>query len=74
MSAAPKLAASPEPWASVDETARHLGIRRETLYRWIERRALPAFRLGRHWKFKLSEVDAWVRAGGAEGDASDAGR
>lgn len=72
MSAAPKLAAIPERWASVDETAKHLGIRRETLYRWIDRRALPAFRLGRHWKFKLTEVDAWVRAGGAEGDASDA--
>jgi len=74
MSAAPKLAASHEPWASVDETAKHLGIRRETLYRWIEGRGLPAFRLGRHWKFKLSEVDAWVRSGGAAGDTGDGRR
>lgn len=71
MSGAPNLAAPPEPWVSVDETANHLGIRKETLYRWIEGRALPAFRLGRHWKFKLSEVDAWVRAGGAARDARD---
>jgi len=71
MSAAPNLAAPPEPWVSVDHTANHLGIRKETLYRWIERRALPAFRLGRHWKFKLSEVDAWVRAGGAAPTAAD---
>jgi excisionase family DNA binding protein len=73
MSAAPKLAASPEPSACVEDTAaKHLGIRRETLYRWIEKRKLPACRLGRHWKFKLSEVDAGVRAGGAEKDARDA--
>lgn len=74
MSAAPKLPASPEPWASVDETAKRLGIQREPHYRWIERRARPAFRLGRHGKLELSEVDAWVRAIGAEGVASDAGR
>ena len=32
---------------------------------WIETRALPAHRVGRLWKFKLSEVDKWVRAGNA---------
>ncbi len=63
MGAALKVINAPEPWASVGDTAKHLGIRKETLYRWIERRGLPAFRLGRNWKFKLSEVDAWVRAG-----------
>lgn len=30
---------------------------------------MPAHRVGRLWKFKLSEVDEWVRAGGA--DAAD---
>lgn len=65
MNAARSLLDAAEPWASVEGTARHLGIRKETLYRWIERRGLPGFRLGRLWKFKLSEVDAWVRAGGA---------
>ncbi len=71
MRAASKLSTFPEPWVSVDETASHLGIRKETLYRWIERRRLPAFRLGRHWKFKLSEVDAWVVSGRAAGDSVD---
>ena len=26
----------------------------------------PAHRVGRLWKFKLAEVDAWVRSGGAD--------
>ena len=53
-----------EPWASVDEVAKHLGVVKDSIYRWIEGRGLPAHRVGRLWKFKLSEVDAWVKAGG----------
>lgn len=50
-----------EPWASVDEVAKHLGVAKDSVYRWIERRGLPAHKIGRLWKFKLSEVDEWVR-------------
>ena len=58
-----------EPWVSVDDVARHLGVAKDTIYRWIEGRSMLAHRVGRLWKFKLSEVDEWVRAGG--GDASE---
>jgi excisionase family DNA binding protein len=54
-----------ERWQSVDAVAEHLGVARDTIYRWIEQKRLPANRVGRLWKFKLSEVDAWVKAGGA---------
>lgn len=57
-----------EPWVSVDDVARHIGVAKDTIYRWIETRALPAHRVGRLWKFKLSEVDDWVRVGGASED------
>lgn len=61
-----------ERWLSVDEIAAHLGIARETVYRWIDRRMLPAHRIGKFWKFKVSEVDDWVRSGQArdEGPAT----
>lgn len=55
-----------EPWVSVDEVSGHLGVAKDTIYRWIETRDLPAHRVGRLWKFKLSEVDAWVQRGGAD--------
>lgn len=58
-----------EPWASVDEVARHLGVVKDSVYRWIDSRGLPAHKIGRLWKFKLSEVDGWVRAGGSAEDA-----
>lgn len=46
-----------ERWFSVDEVAGHLGVARDTVYRWIEHRGLPAKKIGRLWKLKLSEVD-----------------
>jgi excisionase family DNA binding protein len=54
-----------EPWVSVEQIAEHLGVTRDSIYRWIDRKGLPAHRVGRLWKFKASEVDDWVRAGGA---------
>lgn len=55
----------PEPWSTLLEVVAHLQVAEETVHRWIRRKGLPAQRMGRNWRFKLSEVDAWVRAGGA---------
>lgn len=55
----------PEPWVGADEVAIHLGVVKDTIYRWIDTRGLPAHRVGRLWKFKLSEVDGWIEGGGA---------
>ena len=53
-------------WLSVAEIAVYLGIREQTLYKWISRKPdMPAHKVGRLWKFKVSEIDEWVRAGGA---------
>ena len=57
-----------EPWVSGDKIAQHLGVAKDTVYRWIDTRGLPAHRMGRLWKFKVSEVDEWVRLGKAAGD------
>jgi excisionase family DNA binding protein len=58
-----------EPWVSVEDVARHLGVSHDTVYRWIDNKSLPAHKVGRLWKFKLADVDAWVRGGGAGEDA-----
>lgn len=59
-----------ERWVGVDEVAAHLGVGRDSVYRWIEDRGLPARKVGRLLRFKLSTVDAWVDAGGGEGGGS----
>jgi len=62
-----------ERWLSVEEIAVHLGINRDTIYKWIERKQMPAHKLGKLWKFKVSEIDDWIRAGKA-GEHNDAER
>jgi excisionase family DNA binding protein len=52
-----------EPWVSLDEIAQHLGVSQDTVHRWIRNRKMPAHQVGRLWKFKVSEVDHWVRQG-----------
>ena len=63
-----------ERWLSVEDIAEHLGVSRDTVYAWIAAKDMPAHRVGRLWKFQGSEVDAWVRSGGAtDGSASTGG-
>ena len=52
-------------WLSVQEIAAYLGVKSEPIYTWIENKDMPAHKVGRLWKFKVSEVDAWVRSGKA---------
>ena len=60
-------------WMSVSEIAVHLGVSRDTVYRWSEHRGMPAHKVGRLWKYNADEVDEWVRAGKA-GGAGSAGK
>jgi excisionase family DNA binding protein len=55
-----------EPWLDVDAIAAHLSVSAVTIYRWLEKERIPAHRVGKLWRFKASEVDAWVQEGGAE--------
>lgn len=50
-------------WLSVEEIADYLGVKRDTVYKWIERKKMPAHKVGSLWKFKREEIDAWVRSG-----------
>lgn len=57
-------------WLSVEEIATHLGVSKESIYRWVEKGSIPAHRVGKLWKFSSSEVDNWVMSGGASEAAS----
>jgi excisionase family DNA binding protein len=50
-------------WLSVEEIAAHLGVSRDTVYTWVNEKGMPAHKVGKLWKFKISEVDDWVRTG-----------
>jgi excisionase family DNA binding protein len=60
-------------WLSVDEIGAYLGVKRDTVYKWIAEKAMPAHKIGRLWKFKKDEVDGWVRNGGAHENDGERG-
>ncbi len=57
-----------EKWLSLDEIAKYLQVRRESIYRWLVSKKMPGHKVGRHWRFKRSEIDKWVRSGKASDD------
>jgi len=51
-------------YISIDAAAEYLGIKTVTLRNWIKRKpGMPVHRVGKLWKFKCSELDAWVSSG-----------
>ena len=56
---------APERWYSLKEIMEHLGVSRDTVLSWIANKNMPASKMGKLWKFKISEVDEWVKSGNA---------
>lgn len=54
-----------ERWYSLKEIMDHLGVSRDTVLAWINKKNMPASKMGKLWKFKISEVDEWVKSGNA---------
>lgn len=44
---------------------------KDTVYTWIADKGMPAHKIGRLWKFQVSEVDDWVRGDGADNSGHD---
>lgn len=51
-------------WYSLAEITEYLGVSRDTVLNWIANKRMPAHKVGRLWKFKISEIDEWIRNAG----------
>ena len=57
-----KLDLIEDRWLSIKEIAKCLGVRREAIYVYLEKKNLPGHRISKFWKFKIAEVDAWIHS------------
>lgn len=44
---------------------------KDTVYTWATSKGMPGHKVGRFWKFKREDVDAWVRDGGAASSSDE---
>ncbi|MDR2571364.1 MAG: helix-turn-helix domain-containing protein [Oscillospiraceae bacterium] len=63
MSDETKITETPEPWVNLEDIAKHLSVSHDTIRTWIKKGKIPYSRTMRQYKFKISEVDEWVRQG-----------
>ena len=53
-----------DKWINIDEAAEYLGVKPGTVRDWIRKgKEVPAYKIGKQWKFKYSELDSWVQSG-----------
>lgn len=51
-------------WINIDEAAEYLSVKPGTIRDWIRKdKGVPAHKVGKLWKFKRSELDAWIQSG-----------
>lgn len=55
-------------WLTLIEICEYLKVSRETVLNWINKKNMPAHKVGRLWRFDIAEVDEWIKSGGAAED------
>ncbi|MCK9341055.1 helix-turn-helix domain-containing protein [Clostridia bacterium] len=52
-----------EKWVNLEDIAEYLSVSKDTVRTWMREGKLPVNKAGKRYKFKVSEVDEWVRKG-----------
>lgn len=52
-----------ERWLSLQEISKHVGCSKDTIRAWVKKGSIPYHKVGRLYKFRVSEVDAWIESG-----------
>jgi excisionase family DNA binding protein len=57
-----KLTGTPrEPFLTTAAVSKWLGVSTRTLCLWAECKEIPAIKVGRQWRFRESELAAWLQ-------------
>ena len=51
-----------EPVVDSEEAAKFLNINPKTLQKMARNGTVPGYRIGKLWKFRISDLDAWLRS------------
>ena len=49
-----------EEFLTAEDVSEKLKIKLSTIYYWVQVRAIPFFKVGRHVRFRASDLDRWL--------------
>lgn len=52
-----------EKWVNLEEVAYHMSLSKDTIRNYIKKEMIPYYRIGKQYKFKISEIDEWIKSG-----------
>ena len=61
----------PDDVLTLKEVAEYLKVNERTIYRMVADRKIPGFKVGGSWRFKLTEIEAWIKAKSHEVQVDD---
>ncbi len=51
-----------EPYLTSEDLAAYLRLNVKTVYRLTKAGKIPAVRVGQRWRFRKSQIDAWLQS------------
>ena len=45
----------------VEELAEYLGLKKQTIYNWLNEGKIAGFKIGKVWRFKKEDIDNWLK-------------
>jgi excisionase family DNA binding protein len=46
---------------SVDELAEYLGLQKQTIYNWLNKKKISGIKIGKVWRFDRKYIDDWLK-------------
>ncbi|MCK4420963.1 helix-turn-helix domain-containing protein [candidate division WOR-3 bacterium] len=50
-----------DKWLTLDQIAEYLQMSTSSIYKMAQAGKIPAYKVGRQWRFKRKEIDRWVQ-------------
>jgi len=46
---------------SVEDLADYLGLKKQTIYNWLNQGKISGIKIGKVWRFEKKEIDNWLK-------------
>jgi len=47
---------------TAEEVAQHLRLPLSTVYKLVQDKTIPGFKIGKHWRFRKDTIENWILA------------